>query len=589
MGKDDPILKHKIFRFLLPLLCICMLLTSCNGGGNPTETEAPITTVTEESTEPLRLIENGKSRYEIVFSEQADPAANTAAGKLRSLFLAKTGITLPMTDDYLKEGTNHDADACKILVGRTNYAASQALSAKMKYHDWTVAVDGTHLVIVAFHDAGYDAALNYLEKEVLSGMTGEVGKQTLTMKAETTRGSLGSDYEIQSWSIAGNDMGLYRIVYSGDEMRTYAETLRTSLAARTGYCLDIVQDSKSDPAEFEILMGNTNRTESAQVDDPTYLEYVLQVVGKKLVVKTGGEQSLKNLFRDFVVIAAADADTVTMSKNYQVFGDYYSDPYDTSVAKGSDLRVMSVNIMAEWESYGGGQSPVSTRKEIFFSALDYYQPTVVGLQEFSPSFYTTMETEYRDAAKWDILKFDNPNVAGEYVASTVMYRKDLYTLVDSGMQYYSKYNNGRCRCITWAVLKDAEGKEFCFVSTHWDGDNQANAPTQLAEMVAFVNEMAKTYPVITTGDFNSNEWTNSFKNLLSQTNSVEAKYAAEVALNSIGSWHEFGKDTPSAGSADHITVTKNDIKVLKFETMMYNEQIYCSDHAWLFADLQFKA
>ena len=195
---------------------------------------------------------------------------------------------------------------------------------------------------------------------------------------------------------------------------------------------------------------------------------------------------------------------------------------------------------------------------------------------------------WKDRSKWEILKIQNPNVSSEYVCSTVMYRKDLYTLKDSGMQYYSAYNNGRCRCITWAVLQDkTSGKSFCFVSTHWDGDGGENAPTQLAEEVEFVNTMAASYPVITTGDYNSNEYTNSFKSFLSQTNSADAMYAAANRVNVAGSWHDFGKDTPSAGSCDHITATKSNVKVLKFETLMYNEQIYCSDHAWIIADLQF--
>ena len=265
---------------------------------------------------------------------------------------------------------------------------------------------------------------------------------------------------------------------------------------------------------------------------------------------------------------------------------YIRDPYDSSVADGTDVRVMSCNIMAEWPSYGGDQSPVSVRKEIFFSAIDEYAPTVIGLQEFSPQWYAALD-DYADRSKWEILKIQNPNVSSEYVCSTVMYRKDLYTLKDSGMQYYSKFNNGRCRCITWAALQDkTSGKTFCFVSTHWDGDSSENAPTQLAEEAAFVNAMAASYPVIATGDYNANEYTDLFQNFLSQTNSADAMYAAAERVNVVGSWHGFGQYTPSAGSCDHITTTAGGT-VLKFETLMYNEQIFCSDHAWLIADIQF--
>ena len=73
---------------------------------------------------------------------------------------------------------------------------------------------------------------------------------------------------------------------------------------------------------------------------------------------------------------------------------------------------------------------------------------------------------------------------------------------------------------------------------------------------------------------------------LANTNSVDAMYGAEQRLNVIGSYHGWGKDTHSAGSCDHITATK-DTTVLKFETIVYNQQIYSSDHAWLIADIKF--
>ena len=65
-------------------------------------------------------------------------------------------------------------------------------------------------------------------------------------------------------------------------------------------------------------------------------------------------------------------------------------------------------------------------------------------------------------------------------------------------------------------------------------------------------------------------------------------YAAKKRLNVAGSWHDWGNPTPSAGSADHITATKNGAEVLQFETLTYNEQIWASDHAWLMADVKLK-
>lgn len=196
------------------------------------------------------------------------------------------------------------------------------------------------------------------------------------------------------------------------------------------------------------------------------------------------------------------------------------------------------------------------------------------------------------------MEFDNPNLPNDpddKVYNTILLRKDLYDVVDSGMEFYSEYDNERCRCFVWAILKEkTTGRKFCFISTHWSGGNgEINGETeetlcQVTELTAFVNEMALNYPVFTTGDFNRNEYTNAIKTFLADTNSADGMYAAKTRLNVAGSWHDWGKSTHSAGSADHITVLKTRSEVLQFETLIYNDQIWASDHAWLMADIKLK-
>jgi endonuclease/exonuclease/phosphatase family metal-dependent hydrolase len=222
--------------------------------------------------------------------------------------------------------------------------------------------------------------------------------------------------------------------------------------------------------------------------------------------------------------------------------------------------------------------------EIFYGMLEYYEPTVVGLQEFC-KFWMADFHQYRYRDRWGLLEFDNVRREGEKVLSTVLYRKDLCTLVDSGMHYYSVHNNGRCRCYTWALLKiKATGKEFCFVSTHWDGHKSPNTMQQVAEITEFVREMSKRCPVITTGDFNTGEREEAMIQYLRDIDSADAMHESDERLNVQGSWHDWAKDYSSYNSIDHITVTRPS-RSLQFETLYYNEQIYASDHAWLLADV----
>jgi endonuclease/exonuclease/phosphatase family metal-dependent hydrolase len=282
-----------------------------------------------------------------------------------------------------------------------------------------------------------------------------------------------------------------------------------------------------------------------------------------------------------------------MGSSFVLEGSYIDDKLDSSKPADSSLRIMSCNILAEFPSWTTDKTvhpylPVAIRKEILFSAIDYYQPTVIGLQEFTTSWYNAMN-DYADIDKWEIIKYKNAQRSdGELVFSTVMFRKDLYTLVESGTKHYSKHNNARCRMYTWVVLKDnATGKEFTVVSTHWDGGSSIpNTLVQVAELTEFVNKMKSRGPVFTTGDFNRNEITEEYKKYLSDADIYDAKLHTQKKVNDVGSWHNFCKNDFSWGSCDHITATK-DTTIQKYQTITGNETIYASDHCWIIADIKF--
>ena len=390
-------------------------------------------------------------------------------------------------------------------------------------------------------------------------------------------------YTIASWTVNGRVIKDFRIVYGSNVSVEAAEALGKAICEVTGQPLEIVSDADSTPVAREILLGETNREENSKIKTPTYLNFAFGVVNGKLILKTGGAHSLNRIIQRLGELLQKEPKLFSMSEGEVLQGDFYDDPYDLSFAEGADIRGMSCNMLAEWENYGGGDAPLVERKEVFFSMLDVYKPDVLGLQEVSPGWYASF-VDYRDWDKWHILKYQSP-IVDDNVYSTVMFRSDRFELLDEGMHYYSKFNNRRCRCVTWALLKDKQnGKEFCYISTHWDGaisKNEENKIAQTTEEAEIVNRFAKRCPVITTGDYNSNEWTEPMKQLLAMTDSSDSKHAAKERVNNIGSWHGLRVEKPSVGSCDHLTVTNKDCDVLKFETMMYNE------HAWLYADIRF--
>lgn len=574
----------KVLLILLSLLC-CAELVSCGilGAGDKNESEL-------ESEKTLAaVISNGSSRYSLVYPESSTGEELFAVNEIYNAFVSKTKVKLDRGDDFLKEGEQR-AEAYKILVGRTNYELSAEAFKGLRYHEFRILTDDTCIAIAAYSLDGFKAAAKWFEENfIVKFSDGELKMESIDVKV-----AVSDEYDVEKWTIGGNELKNYKIVYAEDVSREQMLILRNNIAKKTGWFLDVVSDAAPEVYEYEILIGDTNRIESSQVE-PSALNFTVKTVGDKLVIKSGGSHSFELLMENFDELVIQGFENIKMGDGYENVGDFYDDPNSVLMHKNANIRILDANVLANLSGYMEDDTAAfgfDRRLEIFFAALDFYQPTVVGLQEFCMSWYNGLET-YQDIDKWEILKFRNPNLPTEYVLTTIMYRKDLLTLVDSGMTYYSAFNNGRCRAITWAVLKDnATGKEFCFISTHWDGGNgdingeTENTMVQVEELSSFVKEMSEKYPVFTTGDFNRNEYTNAFKTYLSNIKSVDAMYGAEQRLNVLGSYHGWGKDTASAGSCDHITATK-DTTVLKFETLMYNQQIYASDHAWLIADIKF--
>ena len=577
-------------KILCILLCICFAFSiiSCSPEGDVAEPD------NSDNGDKIELVRDGVSQYKIVYPSIARTEDTTAVFAFIDAFSEATGITLSAETDIKGETNSH-----RILIGKTNYPESAEAYKGLRHQEYKVEVKDTNIVIAAFTSSGYNAAIEWLKAEVLSSFS----DGALTMSSDIRcNDSIVTGYQVQSWTIDGVSLEKFRIVYADREYASEIGKIVEKIAVRTGYYLDMVLDSESESSEYEILIGDTNRAESAEVTADA-LNYTFKTVNGKLVIKSGGKHSYIKLLDELADIITKEASVITMPESYVFEGDFFDDTYDVSMPEGTDLRIMDANLMAEIYSYAElafeAEFDFERRAEIFFATLEFYAPTVVGVQECCLTWRNAIKGYRYYDEKWQLLEFDNPNVnegdPDDKVYSSIMFRKDLYELVDSGMQYYSKFNNMRCRNFTWALLRDkATGQEFCFISTHWDGgpDKVTDSESTVVagdELTSFVNYMALDYPVFSVGDFNRSETTVTYKKYLEDTGAADCKHIAENLVNpSLNSGHDWGQTNRWSISLDHITATQKDVDVLRFETLMYNEQIWVSDHSWLLADVKFK-
>jgi endonuclease/exonuclease/phosphatase family metal-dependent hydrolase len=406
--------------------------------------------------------------------------------------------------------------------------------------------------------------------------------------------------------LAGETLESYSILYPAEEIYPYyrasgaatpenteyhnpyrkaAERLYQKIMDTFGISLKLVDDS-TRLGKYEILVGPTNR--DPELVSPT--TYQIEAVVGKVYLRTGGALSITAAVdKLFDLLCAGEALLSTPVKDNIFWQDAFP------LAEGASLRVMSVNILAEFTTWCS-HSPVVLRKECIKGYLDIYQPDVVGIQEYSPAWQKIFREEILPAGAYALV---HDGVVNNYLS--IVYRTDRLRLVDEGFEEYRLNNNDRARRITWAVLEEIEApnRRFAFLSTHWDGCEQrspvANRNTrfQVFQCAALVRRLHDKYhcPVFITGDFNSNEWSRACIDFEGAANVRDAKYDAVTRINNIGSWHglalweTFDADEAkhSAGSCDHIYHTPDAIPVT-FETLWKAGQLFASDHAWLGAD-----
>ena len=503
---------------------------------------------------------------------------------------------------YVKDGVNgtQEFDITTVNV----YQAMVANGSVLTVDD--VAKDSGHEYIVLCTIKDINRAIyDYVSFEVTPY---EVNAKDETITSVPMTFTPPTGYPYDDWTINGNSIKDYTIVYPTDGIReSTVEAFRDKLTRLSGYTLP-VKSAGATETELEILIGETGRSATSSVERPKALNYTVATSGNKLVIRTGGEHSLELLMEDFFdVVKCGTNEALSMSLGYSISGNYYDDPYqNTAKVSEADIRAMSANVLARNDLYDyaaypeldpskGGTFTFERRVEIFMAALDYYNPDVVGVQEFCYHWVDAVN-EYINAsdndhyANWEIKVFDTWNTEqlenwrNEY--SGIIYRKDVLTLTDSGRIRYTNINNNRGQCIAWADFTvNNTGKSFTFVSTHWGAEGYVES--QAEELAAFVNnkKAAGATTVITTGDFNQNENSSIYKGFLSSSGSVDAMTTASNMINIVGSFHEWGGMGDSWRSIDHVSATNN-CSMLSYETACYNQQRYSSDHAWLVADIK---
>lgn len=338
-------------------------------------------------------------------------------------------------------------------------------------------------------------------------------------------------------------------------------------------------------AEYEILLGNTNRdTSSVQNVTLTKDEYYIAPLGKSVwisgIFPTKMHKAIDNLLASFVKVGNDMCFELAASKKESDF---------------SHVRIMSYNV------WGGTNNPGYNVDEerigMVLDLIEKYEPDIFGLQEVvQHGWRKTLDAHFGDLyASVGVGRYANGG--GESCA--IYYLKSKFECLESGTRWLSETpdvpgsiipeGSKSVRIYTYAKLKEkATGKVLLHVNTHLDnsGANVRQAEILMEEIAACNTE---GLPCIITGDFNFGKDTEGYKNVTGEgyIDSLDVANYRESSVTDDKISHDGLISRYEL--IDHIFVT-NDIKVPFYQlcTEKYacenGEIVQPSDHRPVYID-----
>lgn len=253
-----------------------------------------------------------------------------------------------------------------------------------------------------------------------------------------------------------------------------------------------------------------------------------------------------------------------------------------------ELRVMSFNI--RYGSANDGKDSWTNRQVLVVKVIKAFDPDLMGTQEtlpFQAAYINKQLSEYSYIG-WSRDQSENGEQCGIFV------RKDRFEVFESGQFWLSEtpdekfsksWDSSLPRVVTWARLKDrksnkkpANGGMFLFANTHFDHRGTEARKQSAMLLRRRLSEMASKLPIIVTGDFNCDQGSEPYQELLEENVLTDSfRVLHPTRGDNEGTFHGFS-GTPGTERIDWILATEQ-FKVIEAAIDRTNaDGRYPSDH-----------
>lgn len=272
----------RIIALLLTAFLLFPLLVACKKGDGEVTTDPEITTEAPPVQEPVTL---DIGAYTIIRESDSSDAYKECAKKLRTEIEARTGIKPGIDEDFVYPGHEITPTAKEILVGNTNRPETAKYLEGIRDKDFVITFENERVIIAGGSAEATMRAVEYFLENYVNSEKKDI--TVYTNRVDVVR----HDYAVGAVTLNGVPLSGYALIYADGELlaKYAAENLAAALLDATGVSLSVASD-KTEATANELLIGNTNRAESAAYSNVAIGagEYLLSAEGGKIVMLGNG-------------------------------------------------------------------------------------------------------------------------------------------------------------------------------------------------------------------------------------------------------------------------------------------------------------
>ncbi len=254
------------------------------------------------------------------------------------------------------------------------------------------------------------------------------------------------------------------------------------------------------------------------------------------------------------------------------------------------MNVLTFNI--RFDNPADSINAWPNRKDMVAELIRFHECDIIGVQEALLHQLKDIE-ERLPEYKWVGVGRDDGKAKGEF--SAIFYNKKAFQMLDSGTFWLSPtpdvpskgWDAAIVRVCTWVKLMNRHvGKEVVVFNTHYDHIGEQARQESSKLIVQKIKEIAGNFPVILTGDFNSEPNSPAYKTV---AETFRDAYLATKAkpYGPVGTWNGFDYNASLDRRIDYVFVL-GEVEVAKYGVLTDGrDRRFPSDHLPVLTEITF--